>query len=162
MVPSSLPGRVAAVAILVALTAVACGFVGPLSGTPQSLAIQRFVAVPGEVPAGTPAVLSWDVEGADSIELDNGIGMVAATGSRTVHPAATTTYRLVAVAGTSLATASIRVLVMTAPDPSSSPKPKPTPSPTSSPTPKPTPTPKPSPTPSEPPKPTPAPSPSPG
>jgi hypothetical protein len=91
-------------------------------------------------------MLSWDVEGAESVELDNGIGLVQATGSRTVHPTATTNYRLVAVAGTSLATASIRVVVTPAgPSPSPSPSPSATPSP--SPTPNPSPTPSPSPSP---------------
>src|SRR5687767_3016305 len=90
--------RMAVLAVVLAATAFACGFVGPLGGSPDSLAIQRFIAVPAEVPAGTPAVLSWDVEGAESVELDNGIGMVPATGSRTIHPTASATYRLVAVA----------------------------------------------------------------
>jgi hypothetical protein len=112
---------VAALGLVLAVIAFACGFVDP-SGSSKPLAIQRFIAVPPEVPAGSPTVLSWDVEGAESIELDNGIGLVQPTGSRTVHPAATTTYRLIAVAGTSLATASIRVVVTTAgPSPSPSP-----------------------------------------
>jgi len=72
----------------------------------------------------TATTLSWAVEGADSVEVDNGIGMVDANGSKTVKPTVTTTYLLVAVAGTSVATASIRVEVgspAVAPSPSPSP-----------------------------------------
>jgi hypothetical protein len=138
-------GAVAALGLGLFATALACGFVQP-SGEGNPLSIQRFIAVPAEIAAGTPAMLSWDVEGAESVELDNGIGLVQATGSRTVHPTATTNYRLVAVAGTSLATASIRVVVTPAgPSPSPSPSPSATPSP--SPTPNPSPTPSPSPSP---------------
>jgi hypothetical protein len=110
----------------------ACGFIKP-SDTAKPLAIQRFIAVPGEIDAGASTVLSWDVEGATSVEVDNGIGLVPATGSRTVKPTATTNYLLVAVAGTSLATASIRVVVGPAsPEPSPSPSPTPSPSPSPS------------------------------
>ena len=141
MEPSSPSHRwIAAVALVLTAMAFACGFVDPTGGSAKPLAIQRFIAIPPEVAAGTPTVLSWDVEGAESVELDNGIGMVQATGSRTVHPAATSTYRLVAVSGTSLATASIRVLVMPAPIASPSPSPSsPAPSPAPSPSPSPSP-----------------------
>jgi hypothetical protein len=127
-------------------TAFACGFVDP-SGGSKPLAIQRFIAVPPAVAAGSPTVLSWDVEGAESIEVDNGVGLVQPTGSRTVHPEATTTYRLLAVAGTSLATASIRVVV-TLGGPAPSPSPSSSPSPSASGTPRPSPTPSASPSPS--------------
>jgi hypothetical protein len=101
---------VAAVTLVLAVTAFACGFINPTADS-KPLAIQRFIAVPAAVAPGSAALLSWDVEGADSIEVDNGIGLVQPTGSRSVHPAHTTTYRLLAVAGTSLATASIQVVV---------------------------------------------------
>jgi hypothetical protein len=131
-------------ALLLTALAIACGFI-PSSATSKPLAIQRFIAVPPEVASGSATVLSWDVEGADSIELDNGIGIVQSTGSRTIHPAVTTTYRMVAVAGTSLATASIRVMVTAGPSSSPSPPASPAPSPSPSPTPTPSPSPSPSP-----------------
>jgi hypothetical protein len=119
--------RRAAVCGVVLVVAVAgCRFIDPTAETDKPLAIQRFIAVPAEVEAGTPTTLSWAVEGAESVELDNGIGLVPANGSRTVKPNASTTYLLVAVAGTSLATASIRVEVGT---PSVTPSPSPSPSP---------------------------------
>jgi len=143
MVPHSLRPRLAGlIGVALGALAVACGLVQPNSST-KPLAIQRFIAVPPEVAAGAAAILSWDVEGADSIELDNGIGIVQSTGSRTVHPTTTTNYRLLAVAGTSLATASIRVVVTTASPPPASPSPSPSasPSPGASPTPSPSPSP---------------------
>lgn len=136
---SAHPFRRRDVAFAIALAAgiAACGFISP-SDTDQPLAIQRFIAVPAEIDAGASTVLSWDVEGATSVEVDNGIGLVAASGSRTVKPTATTHYLLVAVAGTSLATASIRVEVgPSSPEPSPSPSPLPSPSPTPSPSPSP-------------------------
>jgi hypothetical protein len=116
----SRPRTLVLLGVALVATAFACRFVDP-SGEGKPLAIQRFIAVPAAVGAGASSVLSWDVEGADSIEVDNGIGIVQPTGSRTVRPAATTTYRLMAVAGTSLATASIRVVVTPASSPSPSP-----------------------------------------
>jgi hypothetical protein len=116
-------------AIVIAAAIAACRFVSP-SETDQPLAIQRFVAVPAEIDVGASTVLSWDVEGAESVEVDNGVGIVPASGSRTVKPTETTHYLLVAVAGTSLATASIRVVVgPSSPEPSPSPLPSPSPSP---------------------------------
>jgi hypothetical protein len=102
--------RAAFAGVVVVVALAGCRFVDP-SQTDKPLAIQRFIAVPSEVPAGAPTTLSWSVEGAESVELDNGIGLVPATGSRTVRPAVTTNYLLVAVAGSSLATASIQVEV---------------------------------------------------
>lgn len=113
--------RRAALLVLVLVAVVAgCRFLDT-TGTDEPLAIQRFIAVPSEIAPGGATVLSWDVEGAESVEVDNGIGLVPASGSRTVKPEVTTTYLLVAVAGTSLATSSIRVVVESPPSPSPSP-----------------------------------------
>lgn len=133
------PHRVAVLGLVLVAALAGCRFIDP-SETDKPLAIQRFVAVPDEIATGESTTLSWAVEGAESVEVDNGIGLVPANGSRTVKPAATTNYLLVAVAGTSLATASIRVEVDAAgaapsPAPSPSPTPKPSPTPTPSPSP---------------------------
>jgi hypothetical protein len=131
------PHKVVFLVALVLVTALGgCRFIDP-SETDKPLAIQRFVAVPSEIGSGDATTLSWAVEGAESVEVE-GIGLVSANGSRTVRPAATTNYLLVAVAGTSLATASIRVEVgapgaAPSPGPSPKPSPKPSPSPTPSP-----------------------------
>ena len=42
--------------------------------------------------------LNWSVTGAASVSIDNGIGVVASTGSLEVTPAVITTYKLTATA----------------------------------------------------------------
>jgi outer membrane biosynthesis protein TonB len=131
-----------------------------LTGGDEPLAVQKFVASPGEILAGSQTVLTWEVVGAETVEIDNGIGRVTAKGSKQIKPAWTTTYSLSAKAGTSTASATLQVAVRSDPtDPQ--PSPSPTPSPTPTPSPSPTPTPSPSPSPSPTPTPSPSPSPSP-
>ena len=108
------------------------------------LAIARFTASPTQVPAGGSTQLSWEVEGAETVEIDQGLGKVKEKDSSYVRPERTTTYTLTARKGTAVATKSLEVLVGTA-SPSPSPSPTPTPSPSPSPSPSPTPTPSPSP-----------------
>lgn len=56
--------------------------------------ILNFTASPLEVLAGTPTTLSWQVEGADAVEI-SGIGAVdLRTGTAEVRPTDTTTYTL--------------------------------------------------------------------
>jgi hypothetical protein len=108
------------------------------------LAIARFTASPTQVPAGGSTQLSWEVEGAESVEIDQGLGKVKDKDSSYVRPERTTKYTLTARNGTAVATKSLEVLVGTA-SPSPNPSPTPTPSPTPSPSPSPSPTPTPSP-----------------
>ena len=144
-------GPALAWALLVALAG--CDSLSGLTGGSKSLAVKKFVASPSEILAGSVAILTWDVVGAESVEIDNGIGKVGAKGSKQVKPEQSTTYSLSAKSGSSTADASLRVAVRTDPgDPKPSPTPTPTPSPT--PTPGPTPTPSPSPTPTPTPAPT--------
>jgi hypothetical protein len=81
------------------------------SGT---LTIQKFTADPTQVMAGSNATLSWDVSGADSVTIDQGVGTVTTTGSKQVMPASTTVYTLLAKANTSIATSSVQVVVLPA------------------------------------------------
>jgi len=137
----------------VALIGIGCEALDFLN-QPGGLAIQRFAATPAEITAGGSASLSWDVEGADSVQIE-GIGTVSPKGSRQVSPAWSTTYVLTARAGTSSATATLQVVVQPGPSPSPTPHPSPSVSPTPTPTPSPSPSPSSSPTPS--PTPTPVP-----
>jgi outer membrane biosynthesis protein TonB len=150
--------------MLAALAAARCGLVKEFTD-PSGLAIQKFAAAPPDINSGAATTLSWEVAGAETIEIDNGIGTVTAKGTKQVQPQWTTSYNLVARAGTSQATATVQVRVVptsaspspspsVSPSPSPSPKPEPTPLPSPSPTPSPTPTPQPTPAPS----PTPTPS----
>ncbi len=58
--------------------------------------INSFVLSPASITRGGSSTLSWDVSGSTSVTIDQGIGTVSATGSRTVNPTATTTYTLTA------------------------------------------------------------------
>ncbi len=90
-----------AVAVLVVLvSAVGCAQAQPpggpgAEGTP--VAVDSFTADPPAIAVGESSTLSWDVSGAESIVIDNGVGLVSATGTATVRPTATTAYTLVAV-----------------------------------------------------------------
>ena len=139
----------------VALLGIGCNALDFLR-EPGGLAIQRFAATPAEIPPGGAASLSWEVEGADTVQIE-GVGTVPSKGSRQVSPAWSTTYVLTARAGTSSATATLQVVVQPGPSPSPSGSPTPSPSPSVTPTP----TPSPSPSPSSSPTPSPSPSPSP-
>jgi hypothetical protein len=84
--------------------------IAPFTGGP----VVTFSAAPSSVVAGDPVTLTWDAGDATSVEIDNGVGSVAApAGSTTVHPAATTTYTLSATnaGGTSTKSATITVVL---------------------------------------------------
>ena len=63
------------------------------------------------------AVLTWEVEGADSVSLNNGLGARPASGSVAVSPAAATTYTLTAVNAAGTSTASVIIAVDGVPQP---------------------------------------------
>lgn len=73
--------------------------------------INTFNASPAIIDAGEPSTLHWDVTGAETITIDMQIGSVGLTGSRTIFPAATTTYTLTATNSAGVATATAQVIV---------------------------------------------------
>jgi hypothetical protein len=79
--------------------------------TPQSAVIVRFDATPNQISAGQSSTLTWIVQGATQVSINNGIGNVAATGSTTVSPTTTTTYTLTAAGPSGNVTASATVTV---------------------------------------------------
>ena len=81
------------------------------SGNAATATIVRFDANPSTITAGQSSTLTWLVQGATSVSINNGVGNVALTGSTTVTPATTTTYTLTAVApaGNITATATVTV-----------------------------------------------------
>jgi hypothetical protein len=82
---------------------------GPCSGTPV---ISSFNATQRIIPVFGSTTLTWGaVANAGSVEIDNGIGGVAAPGSYKVAPAGTTTYTLIARCGSEEAFAQVRILV---------------------------------------------------
>ncbi len=77
--------------------------------------IHGFSASATTITPGQSATLSWGfVEGAQTAEIDNGIGGVATPGSTTVSPASTTTYTLTATCGGKVVTAHVTINVASA------------------------------------------------
>ena len=74
-------------------------------------AINTFSVLPSTIVAGLSATLTWNVSGADTITIDNGVGIVTGFTSRTVSPGATTTWKLTATNafGSSVASATVTV-----------------------------------------------------
>ncbi|MDI7277984.1 MAG: hypothetical protein QME94_18540, partial [Anaerolineae bacterium] len=100
---------------------------------PNAPVVSSFKAEPAEVVLGVGGTvhLSWDVQNADSVAIEPGLGPVGPVGGRDLPaPTADTVYTLVArnVGGESRAEVQVRVLA---------PTPTPTPSPTVTPTPQP-------------------------
>jgi len=80
--------------------------------TPQSAVIVRFDATPNQITSGQSSTLTWIVQGATSVSINNGVGNnLALTGSATVSPTANTTYTLTATGpnGNVTATATVNV-----------------------------------------------------
>lgn len=74
-------------------------------------------ASPSAVERGQSSVLRWSSSNAGSVSIDGGIGTVEASGSRSVSPTASTTYRARATGPGGSATAEARVTVTEPPAP---------------------------------------------
>lgn len=84
-------GRRSPVVILsLAVFAISCGYhkpeAPPPPPPPAAARVVRFTVEPASIQGGQGVTLRWEVTGAASVSIDNGIGMVAATGSRLVFP----------------------------------------------------------------------------
>jgi hypothetical protein len=106
----STPSRLAAFILFSAIALISANCIGP-SGIVISPAINVFDANPGSINAGATSTLNWNVTGANSVDIQPGIGRVALTGTRTVSPATSTVYTLTAVSPTGSSTATTQVLV---------------------------------------------------
>jgi len=62
----------------------------------SAVGIDSFNAGPETIEPGEVSVLSWDVSGADNVALEPGIGSINSSGSLSVYPSETTTYKLIA------------------------------------------------------------------
>src|SRR5437773_1487313 len=91
-----------AVAALAAGAGISCGVINNLNN-PDDLSVRRFTASPAEVGRGASVALSWEVDGAESVQIDNGIGTVVEKGTRVVRIDATTHFVLNARKGSSTA-----------------------------------------------------------
>ncbi len=115
--------------LLVVLTA-GCDMTGlTVTTTSESPVISSFGADPPTIAAGESSMLSWNVLGATNASIDQGIGSVALSSTRTVMPSETTVYTLTATNASGMsATATAQVIVTGGPTPSPPPAPSPTPS----------------------------------
>jgi len=86
--------------------------------------ITNFTVEPRAIQTGQSATLTWAVANATDISINNGIGTVAANGTRQVFPTSTTTYTLTASAAGGNDTRSVTVDV-SAPPPPPPPQPPP-------------------------------------
>jgi hypothetical protein len=105
--------------------------------TPVIQPVIRFSADPRSIDAGASAKLSWDVTGANEIEIDNSVGKVGGTGIFVVAPSESTTYVLTAAASGTSARASVSIDVRAKPAPPPPPVSKEVTPPVSSPAPPP-------------------------
>src|SRR6266849_7670822 len=98
------------VVFLFACAVFACN--GAIHGSTQQTnppTIGSFTANPTAISAGQSSVLSWSVSGASSINIDNGVGSVASSGTTSVTPAASVVYMLTATNTGGTVTASIAI-----------------------------------------------------
>ena len=86
--------------------------------------ITNFTVEPRAIQTGQSATLTWSVANATDISINNGIGSVAADGTRQVFPTGTTTYTLTASSAGGNDTRSVTVDV-SAPPPPPPPQPPP-------------------------------------
>jgi peptidoglycan-associated lipoprotein len=93
---------------------------------PQAARINSFTVEPQTIQRGQPATLSWSVANATDISIDQGLGTVAANGTRQVFPANTTTYALTArsAGGMDMRSVTVNVTVPEAPPPPPPPAPR--------------------------------------
>ena len=91
---------------------------------PASAPTATLSANPSTIERGQSSTLSWTTTGATSVSIDQGIGDVSTSGSRTVSPSSSTTYTLSAKGEGGTTTATARITV-TAPPPPPTPAPAP-------------------------------------
>jgi len=89
------------------------------SATASAPVIGSFNASPGIIASGSPSTLSWNISGAATVTIDQGIGNVALIGTRVVSPGTTTTYTLTASNATGSVMATTQVIVSGAAPPPS-------------------------------------------
>lgn len=73
--------------------------------------IESFRADPVVVAPGGASNLSWNVIGADHVEVNPEVGVVAFQGTIEVRPQKTTEYRLTAINGTTNRSISLKIMV---------------------------------------------------
>jgi hypothetical protein len=92
----------------------AISFLSGCTNVPKGLtqfSIVSFDVEPDIINQGESANLSWIIENASSVNIDNGIGSVALTGYKIIQPTQTTTYTLTASNATLTKNATIKITI---------------------------------------------------
>ena len=84
---------------------------GASNGGQAAPTVSSFTAQPSSVAPNQPVTLAWNVAGATSISIDNGIGDVTGRSNVTAYPSQTTTYVLSASNASGSTTANVTVTV---------------------------------------------------
>jgi hypothetical protein len=101
---------------LIALLVISVGFLsGCTEEDSDQISINSFEVTPSAIEIGETSILSWDIEGATTVTIDNGIGDVALTGTRIISPTVTTTYTLTATKSGTTKTATTQIIVASEP-----------------------------------------------
>jgi hypothetical protein len=88
--------------------------------TPQVVTPPVIVAFnnnPSTINSGDTSTLLWNVTGADTVSIDQGIGMVNAAGTREVSPATSTVYTINATNSAGTVITSSAIVIVSAPEP---------------------------------------------
>ena len=100
--------------LLFSLAVLLAGSVISCSQEPPSILF--FTATPSEIDSGATSTLQWSVTNATSVTIDQGVGEVAADGSKELSPSKTTAYTLTATNASGSVTKAL-VLYVTVPPP---------------------------------------------
>ena len=73
--------------------------------------IISFTANPNTIIMGLTGNLSWEIENADTVSIDNGVGTVGLKGTKKINPQINTTYTLTALKSGNNVTATAEVIV---------------------------------------------------
>jgi peptidoglycan-associated lipoprotein len=84
-------------------------------------------AAPETVERGQPVTLNWQAQNAANVQIEPGVGQVAANGNRQVNPTSSVTYTATATGPGGTATDTARVTVNVPPPPTPKPPPPPRP-----------------------------------
>ena len=79
--------------------------------------ILEFSNNPSTINAGDTSTLMWNVTGANSVSIDQGIGQVAVAGTRVVSPAKSTVYTISATNSIGTVIRSSAIIIVSAPAP---------------------------------------------
>jgi hypothetical protein len=89
----------------------------PIPQVGQPSVIREFSSTPSTINSGGISTLLWNVTGANSVSIDQGIGLVDVAGTRTVSPATSTLYTISATNAAGTVTRSSLTTVNSAPLP---------------------------------------------